>query len=163
MPTLERFLRPAAKLLGEGPRGWILLARTQMALWRAKRIIRRRPQGELYQELGRRPGAPAPADPAHGPRVHRIGLAVDRVARLGLGRPLCLVRSLAYQSLLEAEGIPGSRIAVGVRKRSGRFEAHAWVEWNGAVVGEEPAYVATFTPLTNGEGTREPPLPHGFR
>ena len=163
MPTPERLLRPAGKLLGEGPRGWLLLARAQAALWRARRIVRRRPQGDLYRELAHRPGPATPADPVHAPRVHQVGLAVDRVARLGFGRPLCLVRSLAYQSLLEADGIPGSRIAVGVRKRNGRFEAHAWVEWNGEVVGEDPAYVATFAPLTNGEGTREPPLPHGLR
>ena len=149
--------------MGEGPRGWLLLARAQAALWRARRLVRRRPQGELYRDLAHRPGPALPADPVHGPRVRRVGLAVDRVARLGLGRPLCLVRSLAYQSLLEAEGIPGSSIAVGVRKRNGRFEAHAWVEWNGAVVGEDPSYVATFSPLTDREGTHEPPLPHGFR
>jgi len=71
------------------------------------------------------------------------------VARWGISRPLCLARSLAYRDLLEREGIPGSRIRVGVRKGPRGFEAHAWVEWGGGVVGEDPAWVAGFAPLAD--------------
>ena len=159
----EGLIRALGKLVTLGPPGWLLLLRVQIALWRARRIVRRRPQGQLYDELARRAGPDRPADPAHRHRVHELGMALDRVARMGLGRPLCLVRSLAYQSLLEVEGIPGSRIAVGVRRRNGRFEAHAWVEWNGTVVGEDPDYVAGFVPLSDRESSRDDPLPHGLR
>ena len=29
------------------------------------------------------------------------------------------------------------------------FEAHAWVEWEGRVVGEDPSYVAEYVPLAD--------------
>lgn len=163
MLTLERPFRPAVKLLTEGPSGWLRLVRAQKAIWRAWRLVRTRPRGELFRDLAFRPHPPAPANPAHRPRVEEVGLALDRTARFGLGRPLCLVRSLAFQDLLEGEGISGSRIAVGVRKRAGRLEAHAWVEWNGSVVGEDATYVASFVPLTDDQAPRESALPHGFR
>lgn len=91
-------------------------------------------------------GEPDPNDRA---RVKEVGLAIDRVARLGLFRPRCLPRSIAYRRILQSEGIPGSRIRVGVRLAESGFEAHAWVEWGEVVVGEDPAYVARFDPLAD--------------
>jgi hypothetical protein len=145
-------LRAAGRLLRVGPSGWLLLVRAQVALLRAERRVRGQPQGTLFRDIARTAPAPEPAsgaDPRHRVRVEAIGDAVDRMARWGLSRPLCLARSLAYRELLEREGIPGSWVRVGVRLGPRGFEAHAWVEWEGQVVGENPAYVAAFAPLAD--------------
>lgn len=138
----------AVKALSLGPRGWWLLARTQWAILEAASIVRRTPRGELVERLAS-DVATGEARPEDRERVEAIGLAIDRVVQFGLGRPLCLVRSLALQRLLRRHGIPGSAIRVGVRICGGRFEAHAWVEWNGTVVGEDPGYVARFRPFSD--------------
>ena len=62
--------------------------------------------------------------------------ALRDVARAQL-RPQCLVRSMALQRLLERDGIEGGRLVVGVRRRSGEFAAHAWVELQGRPLGED--------------------------
>jgi hypothetical protein len=31
--------------------------------------------------------------------------------------------------------------------RQGQLQAHAWVEWRGSVVGEDPRFVGTFKPF----------------
>src|SRR5262245_57087690 len=47
----------------------------------------------------------------------------------------CLERSLTLWWLLARRGI-ASRLRIGARKTGQKFEAHAWVEWNGEAVGE---------------------------
>jgi hypothetical protein len=47
----------------------------------------------------------------------------------------CLERSLVLGRLLTSRGIP-SQLRIGTRTNDGKFEAHAWVERNGAVIGE---------------------------
>ena len=56
----------------------------------------------------------------------------------GLGHPTCLAESLALWWLLGREGIV-SDLRVGVRKDGPKFEAHAWVECEGAVLNEPEA------------------------
>jgi hypothetical protein len=58
-----------------------------------------------------------------------------RAAARGLGRPTCLVESLALWWLLRREGC-AAELRIGVGKLAGRFEAHAWVECNGAVLND---------------------------
>ena len=72
--------------------------------------------------------------------------AVHRAARYGLFRPRCLTRALALQRLLARRGWPAS-LHVGVRRDRGALLAHAWVELDGAVLGDSPEHVATFVPL----------------
>jgi hypothetical protein len=137
-----------AKLKGLGPSGWWLLVQAQVAILAARSLVRNRPRGSLVEEIG---DAQEPAPPTRHEdreRVEAIGLAIDRVARFGFGRPLCLVRSIALQRVLTKHGIPGSRIRVGVRMNGSTFEAHAWVEWNGSAVADAPDYVATFAPFS---------------
>ncbi|MGH9690435.1 MAG: lasso peptide biosynthesis B2 protein [Candidatus Acidiferrales bacterium] len=50
-------------------------------------------------------------------------------------RANCLERSLALWWLLRRRGIP-AELRIGGRKENDQFEAHAWVEWNGAVLSE---------------------------
>jgi hypothetical protein len=79
--------------------------------------------------------------------ARRIALAVNRAATFGLFRPKCLVKSRALRKLLDAEGIDGAQVRVGVHLSNGRFRAHAWVEYEGQVVGDDPDIVAKFVPM----------------
>ena len=51
-------------------------------------------------------------------------------AQYGLGHPTCLEQSLVLWYLLQSRRIP-ARFRIGVRKAAGKFEAHAWVEYEG--------------------------------
>src|SRR5690606_6286359 len=147
-PDPGRIRSALAKLLALGPGGWWRLAEAQWALAGAAATVRRAPRGRIVETLTAGSEGAGQARPEDGARVEEIALAVDRVARLGLGRPLCLVRSLALHRLLVREGVPGSRIRFGVRMESSVFEAHAWVEWNGEVVGEPAEWVRRFQPFS---------------
>jgi hypothetical protein len=70
---------------------------------------------------------------------------VNAAARYGLGST-CLEKSLALWWLLRRDGIASS-VRIGARKASGKFEAHAWVERDGASLNEpgaEHRHYATF-------------------
>lgn len=47
----------------------------------------------------------------------------------------CLHRSLTLWWLLRRQGIPGD-LRIGVRRQDGRFEAHAWVEYQATVLND---------------------------
>lgn len=113
----------------------------QAALLRARRRLRREPIGNL---TARRDGARQPTA-GDDRRAAQIARAIELAARFGIFRPFCLVRAVALEELLLRDGITGSDIRVGVRRRDGDFAAHAWVVWRGAVLGDDPAHVATFT------------------
>jgi hypothetical protein len=51
------------------------------------------------------------------------------------GRPACLEQSLALWWLLGRQGIASS-VRIGTRKSEEKFEAHAWVECDGAALNE---------------------------
>lgn len=99
---------------------------------------------------------PAPADAAKEvgveeatlSRAEALALAVGRAAEFGVFRPLCLVRAVALNRVLERHGIKGSRVRVGVRMRNGRFAAHAWVEYGDRVLGDNEAHVGSFVELS---------------
>jgi hypothetical protein len=50
-------------------------------------------------------------------------------------RPNCLERSLALWGFLKLNNLDGE-LHIGGRKTNGRFEAHAWVEWDGKVLND---------------------------
>lgn len=50
--------------------------------------------------------------------------------------------------MLDDANIEGAQVRVGVQLSQGRFLAHAWVEYSGQVVGDDPAMVAQYVPLT---------------
>jgi hypothetical protein len=58
----------------------------------------------------------------------------------------CLERSVTLWWLLRRRGIPAD-LRIGVRKDSGSFEAHAWVEVNGTVLSESGDQHTHFVPL----------------
>jgi hypothetical protein len=55
---------------------------------------------------------------------------VHSAAHYGLIRPTCLEESLALWYLLSQQGI-SPQLRIGVRKSDGKFQAHAWVEYQG--------------------------------
>ena len=87
----------------------------------------------------RGPETPAP-QPGRGTFVNglRLGRAVSRTLVLLPTDSRCLVRSLVLTELLARRGISSS-LVIGVR-REPKFEAHAWVECDGAPVLPDQEY-----------------------
>jgi hypothetical protein len=115
--------------------------RAQAALLLAQREMRSLPTGKMVRDDA---VATAAAAANRVDDARRIALAVNRAATFGVFRPRCLVRSRALRKMLDAAGIAGAQVRVGVQLTDGRFRAHAWVEYAGEVVGDDPAAVARF-------------------
>mgnify|MGYP001549730219 FL=1 len=149
MSRVTRLLRKLAKL---SPREWVELLQAQLALLAAQVLVWTRPTGRLVSSSapGAAVGGPAPAAAAME-RVQRLGLAVSRAGDYGVFRPLCLVRAVALHRLLARPSIRERRLSIGVRMRNGRLGAHAWVEYDGRVVGDRTAHVASFAELADVE------------
>ncbi len=105
------------------------------------------------------PGAGAAAmcpPPAHAPAqavapAQALARRVLRVVAALPWRPTCLVRAVAVQLMLIRRGIRGGVIRLGVRKREGALEAHAWLILGDAILtGAEDA--PGFTPLADLSG-----------
>jgi hypothetical protein len=78
------------------------------------------------------------------PSIARMGEAVARSLPF---KPTCLEKSLVLWWLLRRHRIPAD-LRIGVRKDvSGDFEAHAWVEADGVILGESGEDHALFVPL----------------
>ncbi len=83
--------------------------------------------------------------PGDADRARALEVAVRRAASYGPVRTTCLLRATALQQLLERDGITGSRLRVGVRRRDDHFAAHAWLELGELVLGDQLQHVRTFT------------------
>jgi hypothetical protein len=115
--------------------GWSLVA-AQFDVWR-------RSNGQLVSAGTM---SPDEGDPARLPEARRVAAMVRLVAERGPLRPSCLVRSLAIARRLRSEGLPGGRVRVGVSLQDAtKFAAHAWVEYAGEVIGDDPAQVSRFS------------------
>lgn len=139
----RRLLR---KLLGLSPAAWADLCAAQSALISAQILMWTRPRGELLV-----PSVPAPwaetSDRGVAPEVRRLALAIERAAEHGLFRPTCLVQAVALQRMITSRGFAGSSVRVGIRLREGRFLAHAWVDYQGAVLADRSWRVSQFDEL----------------
>lgn len=76
--------------------------------------------------------------------------AIARLVQLaswhGFYAPNCLQRSLVLWGLLRRQGIE-SDLRIGVRKQTGQFEAHAWVEYEGCVLNDSQEVHQQFAPF----------------
>lgn len=70
-------------------------------------------------------------------------------------RSSCLERSMVLQWLLRNRGIP-AELRIGAQKRSERFEAHAWVEWDGVVLNDADDVHVHFVPFDGPIASGEP-------
>ena len=81
-------------------------------------------------------------------RVTEAARLVEMASRHTVLANTCLHRSLALWWLLGRRGFDCS-LRVGVRKDGGHFNAHAWVEYRGAVLNDHPAVGQDYVPLTS--------------
>jgi hypothetical protein len=70
-------------------------------------------------------------------QAHRTAALVRLATRYTPFHATCLHRSLTLWWLLRRQGIPGD-LRIGVRRQDGRFEAHAWVEYQSTVLNDTP-------------------------
>lgn len=103
------------------------------------------------------PGTTAPAGamtPGLLDSAREIARLEQAAARHLFFRANCLEQSLTLWWLLQRRGI-AAELRIGARKEAGRFEAHAWVEFGGAVLndaGEEHLHFVPFDgPVTSME------------
>ena len=73
-----------------------------------------------------------------------LGRLVNIAARYGPIRAACLVRSLVLIRMLSGRGMTGN-LQIGVRKgASSHLDAHAWVEYEGVPVNDQPNVAEDF-------------------
>jgi hypothetical protein len=124
-----RLLDPEARsLFGQAV---ILLLQISVSL-RARGF--KKTKDTLQQKLPSMPADHFP-DGVSPEQVQKTCRMVKASARYGVVRPTCLVESLALWYLLQKQGIP-ALLRIGVRKLSEKFEAHAWVEYQGCALNQ---------------------------
>lgn len=79
-------------------------------------------------------------------RARQVAHLVSIAAQHNLYKAGCLRRSLLIWWLLRKEGIQ-TEIHFGVRMVNGKLEAHAWVEYNAAVVNDAETIRLRYQPL----------------
>jgi len=67
--------------------------------------------------------------------AQQTGRLVEWAARYGPYRGNCLSRSLTLWWLLRRQGLE-SELRIGASTAGGRFEAHAWIEFQGTVIND---------------------------
>lgn len=124
--------------LERGSRGVFLRAAMLLPLLSLSLRLRgfRKTQGFLQKFLSTRYGTADASAPDRAGATARMVRAAVRHS--GLGHPTCLEESLALWWLLGRQGI-ASELRIGVRKQDEKFEAHAWVERDGAALNEPEA------------------------
>ena len=94
--------------------------------------------------------------PGERDRARNVARGITRAARYGVFTPTCLVRSMAIARRFGDEGILGGVVRVGVARRNGQFVAHAWVEFDGEVIGDDASAVDRYEPLDELQLTSRP-------
>ena len=120
-------------------RAWLLLLVTDVGL----RVLPfRQVQGLLSPDS--RKNGDTPVSPQS---VERLTFIVSTAARNHLYKMSCLRKSLVLQLLLAQRGV-AAELHFGVnREGPGSLGAHAWLEYEGRVIGEPQSLSARFAPL----------------
>jgi Transglutaminase-like superfamily len=79
-------------------------------------------------------------------RAMRTGWLVRAASIHGLVQGSCLAQSLTIWWLLRRQRVP-AELRIGVRKRQGRLEAHAWMEYQSRVLSDEAGIGRRFSPF----------------
>ncbi len=85
--------------------------------------------------------------------IENLATLTDMASRL-FPRNRCLVRSMALLWLLRTRG-ESAKLVLGVRKRAGVFEAHAWTIAERGLIGDRPEVIAEFETLMTTEGPEQ--------
>lgn len=134
-----------ARALRMGLDDWRAVVEAQWRLLTAQCLVWRRPRGELIAQHVASGSIPSISmTPRQWRSASAAAVAIRRAAEHGVFRPRCLVRSMALTRMLDARGIRGSRIEIGVRGTGDEFAAHAWVELGGRVLGDVPQHAESF-------------------
>lgn len=87
--------------------------------------------------------APEPTNPLHAVReARRAQLIVKRSTGVGGS---CLVRSFSLWALLLRRGL-STEIRVGLRRREGQIEGHAWIEYLCVPLNEDEKVLRSYEP-----------------
>lgn len=124
------------------------VAEAQLALLRAQTLRWLRPVGAFVEVAATDELTGVRTSSAERKTSERLASAIIRATRYGLFRPLCLTRAVALSRMLDAHGVGGHRIRIGVRREGGAFTAHAWVELENRVLGDSVANTLGYLPLT---------------
>ncbi len=130
----------------------------QLVLLRAQALRWLSPLGKFVEVSSGDTGATFAPSASQAQACEHIAAAIDRASRYGVFRPLCLTRAVALSRMLNAHGIAGHSIRIGVRHDHGSFTAHAWVELGRAVLGDTTATTRAYLPLTQVSVTGNPAL-----
>lgn len=79
-------------------------------------------------------------------QANQMADMVELATRLAFFNANCLQRSLTLWWLLKRQGVH-SELRIGVRLDQQRFEAHAWVEYQGWVLNDSTDVSERFTPF----------------
>jgi len=96
---------------------------------RTREALQKKPPPHALRETGKAKASE---------KIRKTCRMVKAAVRYGLVRPSCLAESLALWHLLQSQGI-SARLRIGVRKLPEKFEAHAWVEYEGAALDQTEA------------------------
>jgi hypothetical protein len=126
------------------------VAEAQLALLCAQAMRWLRPLGYLVDVADEPASVSAPAATSSQREAgERFARAINRATRYGVFRPKCLARAVALSQMLDAHGIGGHRIRIGVRRADGNFTAHAWVELDNWALGDNAWSIRSYVPLTS--------------
>jgi hypothetical protein len=145
MRSTPRPESPFARLRRLSSRDWLDAGRASVALWRAQARVWRSPTGSLVQE----PPDRTEEGSTVWTEVARWEIAVARAARYSGRSWTCLVRALALSALLTRAGVRGARVRIGVKWVGGTFQAHAWVECGGKLLGDDYTHVRGYAPMAD--------------
>lgn len=76
---------------------------------------------------------------------------VRAAAMHGLRKGNCLQQSLCLWWLLNRQGIK-TQLRIGMQQEQNQIKGHAWVEYEGAVLNDEPDVPNRYTPILNYQG-----------
>lgn len=128
-------------------RGIVLEAAAALvASWVGLRLVGFRRWNFVLSRLGSRSVASASPKSSIVPSARIIARMESAAARNLFFHANCLERSMVLCWLLRSRGIP-AELRVGAQKKAERFEAHAWVECDGAVLNEGEDLHLHFVPF----------------
>ncbi len=155
----ETRIPAAARAIRRGRWGEMrYVGEAQVVLLRAQAMRWLRPLGKFVEVSAGESRTTVPPSNSQAQTSKQIAAAIDRASRYGVFRPLCLTRAVALSRMLNAHGISGHSIRIGVRRERGSFTAHAWVELGQRVLGDTSANTLAYLPLTQVSVTGNPAL-----